>query len=111
MDPRLRVVTVMPLEELWDDDGAFGRHVEHLSTDQIKAILRSGKVRFVEANVGEPLRWTAPDDCFARWRQVAANVTDVERFALEDFPDEWAFVASEWEGRSGERLILLEKHH
>ena len=111
MDPRLRVVTVMPLEELWDDDGAFGRRVAHLSTDQIKAILKGGSVRFVEANVGEPLCWTAPAECYFRWKQVVAHVADADRFLLEDFPDEWAFVASEWEGRSGERLILLEKHH
>ena len=111
MDPRLRVVIAMPLEELWDDDGAFGRRVEHLSADQIKAILKLGPVRLVEADVGEPLRWTALDDCYARWKQVSANVANADRFFLEDFPDQWAFVASEWEGRLGERLILFEKHH
>lgn len=111
MDPRLRVVTAIPLEELWDDDGAFGRRVAYLSVEQIKATLRSGPVRLVEADLGAPLHWNSEGHSYARWKQVAANVADADPFFLEDFPDGWALVASEWEGRSAERLILFEKHN
>lgn len=111
MDPGLRRVTRIPLEELWDDKGAFGQRLSYLTAHRIKEILRQAPVRLVEADVGAGLRWTAPEDCYARWKQVAANVADPDGFSLEDFPDDVAFVASEWRGRAGERLIVLELHH
>jgi hypothetical protein len=65
----------------------------------------------VEVDVGAPLRWIALSECNQYWKAIADNIADAERFLIENFPNEFAFVASEWEGRLTERLIVLEMHH
>ncbi|GLK79089.1 hypothetical protein [Methylopila turkensis] len=111
MDASLRVVTSIPLDELWDEVGAFGRRVAYLSVEEIKTRLRVSPMLFVEANVGDRLRWTSPDQCYERWKQISLHIADPNSVFLEHFSGGWAFVASEWEGRLAEQMIVFEMHH
>ena len=48
-----RVITQMPLQELWDDNGLIpAAWSRDLSAIQLRELLRQGKVRFVVAGVG-----------------------------------------------------------
>jgi hypothetical protein len=112
-----RVVTSLPLTELWDAHGALrferGRAV---GRERVIDLLRDGRVRFVLANCGHPLRWIRPDDCYRFWKEeVKPHLVEPDAFErgirLEDWPGEDFFVGTEWgeDGRSS--VVLLETHH
>jgi len=53
MNPELRIVTQMPLHELWNDHGVVRADmVRELSSSDIIELLREGSVRFVITDVG-----------------------------------------------------------
>ena len=113
-DRRERVVTSMPVEQLWTDSGDLAAvRGGSLDGDAIRELLRRGPVRFVVANVGHPLEWIPAADRFAFWKNDAAvHLSDAERINVEDFPDRVAYVASEWLV-AGEDvpIVLFEAHH
>ena len=56
MNPGLRVVTKLPLRDLWDGKGAsLGGRMRHLGQDRVRQLLREGSLRFVVADCGLPL--------------------------------------------------------
>lgn len=58
MDTRLKVVTRLPLTELWDGHGfATTSRVRRLAAEEIVSLLGAGRVRFVVADVGAVPRW------------------------------------------------------
>ncbi len=69
MRPDQRVVTRLPLTELWDPHGTLpmerGRTV---GREHVTDLLRSGRARFVLANCGDPLRWIPSDDTYRFWK-------------------------------------------
>jgi hypothetical protein len=49
---------------------------------------------------------------FEFWKVIRPQVADTGRpIHIERFPNQTAYIASEWRGRSGECLILLEMNH
>jgi len=51
----LRVVTQLPLRELWRDDGlSTTTRGKSLTLDEVREFLASGAVQFVVADVGRP---------------------------------------------------------
>ena len=53
MDAGLKIVTHLPLRELWRDDGLkISRRVRSLTEDDIRSLLRSGPIQFVVVDVG-----------------------------------------------------------
>ncbi len=68
MDPKLRIVTQLPLRGLWRETGAIqafrGRA---LSSADIRELLRSGPVQFVVVDVGLRPRWIELNDCYRFW--------------------------------------------
>ena len=76
----------MPLADLWDDAGSVpARRSHYLATADIRTLLQSGRVRFVVADVGAPLRWVPEADCFTFWKsEVRQHVADPERPAVLD---------------------------
>jgi len=69
MRPDQRVVTRLPLTELWDAHGvlplARGRVV---GRKQVADLLRRAWVTFVLANCSDPLTWVAPEDGHRFWK-------------------------------------------
>jgi len=114
MNPGNRVVTAMPLQVLWTDDGELrAQRGRSLDREAIRELLRHGPVRFVIANVGERLRWVSLDDRFEFWKaDVVPHLAESDGIRLDDFPDSMAYVASEWLAAETEPpIVLLETHH
>jgi hypothetical protein len=64
VDPKLRVVTRLPLQELWNDNGVIvARRTRELSADDVREALRTG-ARAAVANIGDPLRWLQGRELF-----------------------------------------------
>jgi hypothetical protein len=115
MDFKLRIVTELPLKELWKDDGsACTRRIRYLTANDITELLRNSPVEFVIADVGQPLRWILPEKCYEFWKtDVRLHLASPEnRVSLDDFPDAYCYFASEWESQVGTtKVIALEKTH
>jgi hypothetical protein len=114
VDPRKRIVTQIPVQRLWTNDGelpaARGRR---LGREAIRVLLHDRPVRFVVANVGDPLRWIPVADRFVFWKSEATvHVTGAERIDLDSFPRGLAYVASEWTAPGDDvPIVLLEARH
>lgn len=71
-------------------------------------------VEFYVADVGEPLLRIDVTKCYDFWKsEVVSHVVEEPDagFRLEDFPDEYAYIASEWSGEIQTPIVLLERHH
>ena len=111
-----RIVTQLPLDELWTDQGPLqATRVRELGAADITDLLRLGPVRFVVANVGGRLEWVPVEQRYEFWKsQVKMRLVDpaVEGFRLEDFPGEYCYSASEWKADELEEpIVLLSRFH
>jgi hypothetical protein len=114
VDAKLRLVTRLPLQELWRDDGfkttARGRA---LTEEAIRSMLRSAPIQFVVVDVGAVPRWIPLKDCFAFWKgEVERHLAGEARVILDQFPGEYCYSASLWDGADAATpLVVLEKIH
>ena len=108
-----RIVTTIPLTEIWDDSGTLtSERIRYLDQTTLRELAESDSVLFIVADCGLKLEWIPIEKRFELWKRVKSQIADpVKPIHREDFPNETAYVVSEWHGRSGEHLILLEKHH
>lgn len=109
-----RVVSQTPLHELWDDHGIVSeKELRELGASDVAELLRAGKVKFVVANVGRPLKWIPVDEGYSFWKSEVKNhlADPAADNRLEDFPDEYCYFASEWESKGGEPIVLLLMSH
>ena len=115
MDAALRVVTRLPLEQLWRDSGVvITSRRRALTVDDITQLLSFGTVEFVVADVGKKLRWLDPTNCSDFWKIEARPhlATEGSRMVLDDFPGFYCYRASEWESDlTATPIVLLEHHH
>jgi len=74
--------------------------------------MRKGPVRFIVANCGAKLNWIPMHETFEFWKRVRPHIAEPSKpIHLKQFPNETAYIASQWCGSTGECLILLETHH
>jgi hypothetical protein len=108
MNSELRVVTQWPLcEGLLPAD----RPIRHLDHSHVQRLLREESVRFVLADCGLPLQWIPESERFAFWKSVRAQIAEPDKaIYLGGFPQNVAYVASQWQGHGGKCVVLLEKH-
>jgi len=87
MDPSLRRVTFLPLEQLWRSTGPIiASRGRRLNAEDIANLLRVGSVQFVTADVGHPLQWIDLADCYNFWKsEVKPHLATGERIVLDDF--------------------------
>jgi hypothetical protein len=104
-------ITAMPLDVLWDEAGEFGQRLRDLEEADVGEKIGKGPVQFVEADIGNVLKWIPLKDCFAFWKLIRRNIANRNEIVLEDYPGHFAYGASEWTDRAGGSLILLEKYH
>jgi hypothetical protein len=112
--PSQRIVTHLPLRDLWDDNGPLpAAWVRDLSPAQMRELLRVGPIRFVVAKIGAKPRWVAVADCFDFWkREVLPHLAGPEqRVSLEQFPGGYCYFAAEWECGGGPPIVVLQKCH
>ncbi len=104
-----RVVTRLPLAELWNDAGSIGAApVRDLTAADLRELLKGSPVRFVVANIAAPLRWVPVGDCFRFWKaEVQPQVADPAGARLEEFPGGYCYFASEWGPVKGSPIVVL----
>ena len=114
MEPSQRIVTRMPLMELWNERGSVeAERGPQIGGARIEEILQAGG-SFIVADAGQPLQWIPANEGFQFWKsEVKSRLIPVEASSwfLEDFPGQYCFLATEWRLRSGGSLVVLEKHH
>ena len=112
MNPKLRIVTRLPLEELWRETGVItASRGRWLAKDDIAALLRKGLVQFVVADVGKPPQWISVQDGYQFWKiEVKLHVAG-EKAVLEEFPGEYCYFAWEWDTTEAAPIVVLEKSH
>jgi hypothetical protein len=75
--PDQRIVTKLPLSELWDDQGTLPeRLIRPLSSRDIKELLRIGPVQFVLADCGANLKWIPTGESYKFWKSTQAQIAD-----------------------------------
>ena len=109
-----KIVTSIPLENIWVPEHQIeAQRVSYLTRDKLKHLLQSSPVNFIIANVGEKLKWIEESQCFNFWKvEVEIHlVTDINKINLDDYSDNYAYIASEWRVDNQIPIILLEKKH
>jgi hypothetical protein len=114
VDSKLRVVTRLPLEELWDDSGVIAAHrARDLNADGVREALRTGTKAAV-ANIGDPLRWLHGLALFDWWKAEAApRLLDpnAPAWRLELMPGHRGWLAAEWRLLDGALVLAFEAIH
>jgi len=112
-----RVVTRLPLVELWNEHGPVAaQREEFLTSEQLRVLLQGAPVRFVVADVGSPLRWIPEADRFVFWKaEVRPRLVEHPEHPIDvySYPEGRAFLASEWvlDGLASSPIVLLESYH
>ena len=117
MNPHLRVVSQIPVSELWDASGVLElKRGRTLGRSEVGELLGMPGLRVAVADVGSPLRWINGRELFAFWKRdaklriVPPAIADTG-FCLEDFPDGYAYIATQWEAAAQPPVVLLEHYH
>ena len=109
-----RNVTKIPLEILWTSETELeSQRINYLTPTNIRDLLKQGEVYFIIADVGQKLLWIQPAECYEFWKSevekhVAINLDNIN---LEDFPGNYAYIASKWTSYAHIPVVLLEKIH
>jgi hypothetical protein len=114
MKPSQRVVTELPLRELWDDDSILAATWSRdLSPTALRALIRQGSVRFVVADMGAKPRWVSEADCFDFWKgEVQPHLAEPNQGVhLEQFPGNYCFFAAEWADGDRSPIVVLQRCH
>ena len=109
-----RVITSLPLRELWDDRGLIeASKSRDLSAEDLRELLRHDRVLFMVADIGAKPVWIPPGECFKFWKdEVQAHLADPQqRVFLDEFPDAFCYSASEWLTTDGPPVVVLERAH
>jgi hypothetical protein len=114
MDIGKKLITKLPLEELWDEERILD--AERVSTgmnaSEVAEIVRTGAT-FVVADLGQRPRWINPEHRFEFWKtEVKPRLAEPDKpVFLDRFPGEYCYFAFKWLLAEGSPLIVLEKHH
>lgn len=114
MDPRHRIVSKLPLEQIWSGSRLISTiKIRDVGSEEIAQLLRSGVVRFIVADVGRPLEWIPNNERYDFWRdEVRPHLADPEeRRSIDSFPDNYCYFASEWTSYDDEVIVVLSKSH
>jgi hypothetical protein len=114
MDAKHRIITHLPLGELWRDDGfSTVERGRSLTREDVRQFLTSGPVQFIVADVGAAPRWIPEADSFQFWKNEAKpHVASEPRAHLDEFPGGYCYFASQWQPRGSESpIVVLEKYH
>ncbi len=113
MDAAHKIVTRLPLGELWRDNGfTTTSRGASLTEGGITSLLRAGPVQFVVVDVGVSPFWIPLGDCYRFWKEEAKPHLGESGARLEDFPNGYCYFASNWNGDDqGPPIVVLEKEH
>jgi hypothetical protein len=109
----MKRITRIPLDSLQLANGTIAYQVRtNLTRQYLKELLHCTNVQFVVIDVGlEPVEIDCKNN-FKFWRdEVSKHLVDSQPFYLTDFPDEYAYLGSEWAADGMCPIIVLEKAH
>ena len=109
-----RIVTKIPLEELWTDSAILShKRQEYLTEPQALDLILASKTPIVIADLGVKLSWIPSNDTLSAFKKLIKGhiVNDPDRIILEEYEGEWCYLASEWVNAEGEKILLLERLH
>ena len=101
MNPENRIVIRIPVEKLWNDQTELDlERVSYLSKMELLQMLRNGQVQFVLADIGKKLMWIDQSSCYSFWKtEIQPHFVDnPARIFLYQFPNKYAYLASQWGG-------------
>ena len=104
----------IPLITLWKEKKDLNLTRElYLSKKAIVDLFKISPIEFVIADVGKDLNWITVENCFTFWKSevVIHLADDLNEIFLDEFPENYAYVASLWKGGAQESIVLLEKFH
>jgi hypothetical protein len=114
MNIRDKAVTKIPVETLWKETEEldFVRQ-NHLKGEDIKELFKAGPVQFVIADVGQKLQWIPIENSFERFkRDFKEHIADnLENIDLDKFKDNFAYIASVWNDKVNNEVVVLERCH
>ncbi len=114
MDYSSKIVTEIPIKNLWNDsEEIYAKKTKTLNQKEIQEILKKYPVEFVVANIGEKLKWIEVYNCYEFWKTEPQNkiIDNPDKIELEEFKNHYGYLASEWIGEIQTPIILLEKYH
>ena len=77
MRPDQRVVTKMPLTEIWDDSGTLnGERIKYLDESTLRELVGSSCVQFIVAYPGLKLDWIPTEKRFEFWKTIRPQIAD-----------------------------------
>ena len=112
-----RIVTTLPLTELWNAQGPLSLiRQQSVGFEEITHLLRQDTVAFIVAEGGRPLNWVPTQDRFHFWKNevkphLVALCKAESGFLLDDFPNRYCFLGSLWQYGDSDPVVLLEKYH
>ncbi|GJD96969.1 hypothetical protein [Methylobacterium iners] len=112
MDRRHRIITRLPLTELWDERRDFPEALclGSITRDTIRRLLAEGPVRFVVADVGRALEWIDPSKRFDFWKSVSSHVSP-DPDLLDAGSGGRLLLAWQWSVPAFEPVIVLQEVH
>jgi hypothetical protein len=70
MNPAFRIVTSLPLTELFNESGrTMHRRVRDLGATELRELIKTGPVQFVFVDVGIPPQWIPLELCYDCFRK------------------------------------------
>ena len=116
MDPKLSVVTLLPLQEVWRENGCAiaASRKRTLNAEDVAHLLRTGVVNFVVADVGKPLLWIDSNDNYLIWKaEIKPHLASADHaYKLDDFPGSYFYLASDWSDLDApSHIVVLERQH
>ena len=108
------VVTKIPLDSIWLDEGGISaKRIRYLNQEAVRDIIAQHPIVFVVADIGEKLEVIAAAQCYSFWKsEVKHHLADPSvTIHLDHYLGGYAYLASEWVRTNSARLILLEKLH
>jgi hypothetical protein len=115
LEPEKRVVTELPLRELWNASGNLhdARCIGNIGVSEITELLRQGPLWFVVADVGHRLEWVDLSECYLLWKnEVKPHLANVEQgVRLDQYPGEYAYFGKQWITQLPNPVVVLEKVH
>ena len=114
MDPQQKIVSKLPLEQIWAGSRLISTiKIRDLGSTEIVELLRAGVVRFIVADVGLPLEWIPNNERYDFWKdELRPHLANPdEKRSLDSFPDNYCYFASEWKSYDNKVVVLLTKSH
>jgi len=109
-----KIVTEIPLKQIWTDTGDLSTvRNRYLGKSEIKEMIKNIQTPFVVADVGQKLIWIDKEKTFDFWKNEVEKhlVLDHNHIDIGNYPDHYAYIASEWLNEDSNAIIVLEKTH